>query len=99
MHTCDNPCCCNPAHLEAGTQKQNLDDMRTKGRAGDCRVLGERHGRSKLSWNLVDEIRAAYRAGGVSQTELARRYGVNQTKISAVVLERTWKPEHRPTAV
>lgn len=31
-HTCDTPACCNPAHLWAGTAKENVDDMRAKGR-------------------------------------------------------------------
>lgn len=32
MHTCDNRRCVNPAHLELGTQKQNLVDMALRGR-------------------------------------------------------------------
>lgn len=31
-HICDNPPCFNPAHLFAGTQKQNISDMMAKGR-------------------------------------------------------------------
>ncbi len=33
MHTCDNRLCCNPAHLRAATQKENIADMVSKGRA------------------------------------------------------------------
>lgn len=54
MHTCDEPACCNPAHLKVGTQTENVADRDAKGRTckGDRqwqrmfperRLTGDRH--------------------------------------------------------
>lgn len=37
-HSCDNPACCNPAHLWRGTRRQNLRDMVKKRRHGGARL-------------------------------------------------------------
>lgn len=39
-HACDNPRCCNPAHLEDASQKKNREDCAQRGRT----AKGDRHG-------------------------------------------------------
>ncbi|MCE9561893.1 MAG: HNH endonuclease [Planctomycetes bacterium] len=85
MHDCDVRSCCNPDHLKAVTQKVNLADMRAKGRAGDCRNFGEKHGRCKLPTGKLDEVKAKYAAKQGSQTALAKEFGISQTHLSRIV--------------
>ena len=88
MHDCDNRACCNPTHLRTGTQKENIADMHRKGRAGDCRVFGERHGRAKLTTEQVRAVLAAFKAGGKSQRQIGALVGVTQSHVSNIVLQR-----------
>ena len=41
IHTCDNPRCINPNHLEAGTQYDNMQDCASKGRVSNQYITGE----------------------------------------------------------
>lgn len=89
-HRCDNPGCCNPAHLFPGTPKANNDDKVAKRR----HAAGDSHGMAKLTQQQVAEIRA-HRPPGVKRLapgiaeRLAERYGVTKQYISEL-FKRNW---------
>lgn len=91
-HRCDNPGCVNPGHLFLGTQADNHDDMKAKGRGN----IGMRHGNHKLTDEQVIEIRSA--AGKLD--DIGARFGVSGSIVSEVQLGKSWKhvggPIRRP---
>jgi hypothetical protein len=89
LHSCDNRSCCNPSHLFLGTNQDNMDDMVKKGRAS--RLAGENNPRAKLKPSQVLEIKHRYALGNVTQTQLAKEYGVSQAQIGYIVRNEEWK--------
>lgn len=91
-HSCDNAACCNPAHLWLGTQADNLADCRSKGRARHVMYRGAAHPRynAKLTPAKVVEAKRLHFVEKVSQSEIARRFGVDSSTISAAVRGETW---------
>jgi hypothetical protein len=81
-HRCDNPTCQNPNHWELGTHLDNMRDMVERKRVKT--MYGEKHGKSKLSTQQVNEIIDLYDAGH-TQCAIARTYGVTQQNISYIV--------------
>jgi hypothetical protein len=77
LHRCDNPRCVNPAHLFLGTAADNAADMAIK-RRSTARIPDE----------VVRLVRRA-RDEGISQPEVARRYGVSEPWVNAVVHRRS----------
>lgn len=85
-HICDNPRCCNPKHLFAGTHSQNMTDSALKGRRNQS---GENGTKAKLTERQVREIRFKG-ALDIPQRELAKLYGVSQTAIFYILSGRNW---------
>lgn len=90
-HRCDNPSCCNPFHLELGTDQDNYNDMVERGRRVLSGAKGERNCKAKLSAEQVKQIRSMYQAGGESTNTLARKFNVTQGLINQIILRRIWK--------
>jgi hypothetical protein len=86
-HTCDNPPCCNPAHLFLGSIQANTLDRDRKGRA--ARQSGEQHGMAKLT--KVDVLRIfELRRQPLSQKAIAAEIGISRAYVSEILLGRKW---------
>lgn len=91
-HDCDNPPCCNPFHLWAGTNAQNMQDASAKGRLPNnlpppnVRARGEAGGNTKLTEAAVLAIRADPR----SAAEIAATFGIDASNISCIKRRVTW---------
>jgi hypothetical protein len=87
-HDCDNPPCCNPAHLWRGTPLDNMLDKKAKGRGRHNTNVGEgRKNGHKLTEKQVLEIRASLLSG----RQLSKKYGVARNYIFAIKKRLTWR--------
>ena len=91
MHRCDNPRCINPEHLSAGTRSQNMKECSERGRARIPKPIkrGEDNGAAKLGGAEVRSIRRLLSAG-LTQREIAARFGVSQQTISGIKAGKRW---------
>ncbi len=87
-HTCDLPTCVNPEHLFLGTHLDNMRDRDAKGRGHQ--VYGARQHRAHFTDEIVLTMRARCAAGGVSQSAIAREFGVSVNCIHHILRGKTW---------
>lgn len=81
-HTCDNPNCVNPRHLQVGTQRENMKDMVRR----DRQPRGAQNGQAKLTREAVLDIRESDQPSRV----LAAEYGVSPSHIRMIKTGRAW---------
>jgi hypothetical protein len=86
---CHNQKCFNWQHLYWGTQKQNMADRVTDGNGWI--QDGENNYNAKMTWALINEIRARYAAGGITQGALGAEYGMDRRRVSLIVTRRVWQ--------
>lgn len=73
-HKCDNPGCCNPSHLEVGTQADNIMDM----------MVRERSKAVKIPNDTALLMRADFIAG-LATEEIAEKYGFSRSAIKQMM--------------
>ncbi len=89
LHNCNNPKCCNPSHLRMGTIEENNVQRDREGRR--VIVFGEKCGTHKLTNIQVRKIRELYSTKNYTQTELGKRFKIDQSNISYIVRKKTWR--------
>lgn len=90
LHRCDNPPCCNPAHLFTGSHQDNMADAQSKGRMkGWPGPHPESAHVRKIDRETAGVIRARYMAGETQQ-QIADGLGLDQRTISHIVRNRRW---------
>lgn len=81
-HLCHNKVCQNRTHWAKGTPKDNYDD--------EIRA-GKKNPAQKLSNEQVSAVRSVYKAGGVTQKDLAKLYGVTVWTMNGILTGRLRK--------
>jgi hypothetical protein len=88
LHKCDNPSCVRPSHLYVGTQQDNADDRKARGRGRAHGVEDNLRTRSlngkRLEARAIKEI-CDMKLRGISIETLAHRFAVREETIKAAL--------------
>ena len=79
LHKCDNPKCVNPDHLFLGTQKDNVLDMRNKGRGVNPPI------RRKLTEKDIISIKSESTGAWGERSRLAKIYNISSRHITTIL--------------
>ena len=81
-HSCDNPTCCNPAHLSLGTQQENIQDRVKRNRSARA-YPGNRR--------LTDDDIRTIRQSTEKVSVLARQYNLSWPSIKSIIEKKCYK--------
>jgi hypothetical protein len=96
-HRCDNPPCCNPAHLLVGTPADNFQDMVERGRGDGVFRGGAANPQAKVT---PEQVRLArkLRAEGLRLTDIGERIGLGLHAVWQICHGTTWRDVGREVA-
>lgn len=86
LHRCDNPSCVRPDHLFLGTQQQNIEDCVSKKR----NHFGEKSPQSKLSDEIVKQMRIEY-ASGQTIAKISAKFNAAYSITHRAINKKAWK--------
>ena len=81
LHSCNNPECCNPLHLYAGTYKDNSNDMIK----ADSQIKGENVNTAKLNKEQVLKIRKLYQSNKYTLKKIALLFRIGISTVHHIV--------------
>jgi len=84
LHKCDNPSCVNPNHLFLGTNNDNVQDRKRKGR--NANQVGHRSALAKLTIDQVNYIRESTK----TCQQLADELNMSKAQINKIKNNRCW---------
>lgn len=85
-HTCDNPPCCNPAHLVVGEPEDNSRDMVSRRRSARLWRIST----TKLTDEQVVDL-VQRRRGGEGSELLAEEFGVSRSHVNNLASGRAYR--------
>ncbi len=88
LHSCDNPPCCNPAHLRCGTWSDNGQDVRERKRQNPA--FGVANSSAKLTEADVFEIRRVA-VDWDGMCDMMKKHRVGQLAIESIVKRKSWR--------
>ena len=92
LHSCDNPPCCNPAHLRWGTPVDNATDKieRNRWKGGD--QGGASNGAAKLSEEGLARVVAGLKRG-LNNKQIAEGLPIGHAMVSKIRLGHMWREQ------
>ncbi len=85
MHSCDNPICINPEHLELGTHKKNMQEMADRKRS----TIGEINPNHKITEADVIAVVERIKAGE-SNMAISKDLPISHAMVSQIRHKKNW---------